>query len=360
VMKPEYTTYKISPHARVRCTECHIGPGASWFVRSKLSGLYQVYATATNSFPRPIPVPVQNLRPAPETCEQCHWPEKFFGWVELRRQFFLPDKQNTPWNIRLLVHVGGANAARGPVGGIHWHMIVSNRMEFIATDESRQTIPWVRVTNQQTGAVTIYESKSNPLTPQQKTLPLRVLDCVDCHNRPTHIFDSPYSALDVAMWLGRIDPAIPYIKAKAAEALVKGGGTVSQASGIELIAQKLSEEYSDYQDQPKIKQAISETQMIFRDNFFPEMKTDWKVRPNNIGHYIWRGCFRCHDGSHVDKTGRAISNDCNSCHIIIAQGGAQGGQPKQETVSLQGLKFDHPGGEIPPEILCSECHTGAP
>jgi hypothetical protein len=360
VMKPEYATYKISPHARVRCTECHIGPGASWFVRSKLSGLYQVYATATNSFPRPIPVPVQNLRPAPETCEQCHWPEKFFGWVELRRQFFLPDKQNTPWNIRLLVHVGGANAARGPVGGIHWHMIVSNRMEFIATDESRQTIPWVRVTNQQTGTVTIYESKSNPLTPQQKTLPMRVLDCVDCHNRPTHIFDSPYSALDVAMWLGRIDPAIPYIKAKAAEALVKGGGTVSQASGIELIAQKLSEEYSDYQDQPKIKQAISETQMIFRDNFFPEMKTDWKVRPNNIGHYIWRGCFRCHDGSHVDKTGRAISNDCNSCHIIIAQGGAQGGQPKQETVSLQGLKFDHPGGEIPPEILCSECHTGAP
>ena len=144
VMKPEYTTYKISPHARVRCTECHIGPGASWFVRSKLSGLYQVYATLTNTYPRPIPVPVQNLRPAKETCEQCHWPEKFFGWVELRRQFFLPDKQNTPWNIRLLVHVGGANATRGPVGGIHWHMIVSNRMEYIATDESRQTIPWVQ------------------------------------------------------------------------------------------------------------------------------------------------------------------------------------------------------------------------
>ena len=75
VMQPEYATYKISPHARVRCTECHIGPGASWFVRSKLSGLYQVYATVTNRFPRPIPVPVQNLRPARETCEECHWPE---------------------------------------------------------------------------------------------------------------------------------------------------------------------------------------------------------------------------------------------------------------------------------------------
>jgi len=356
VMQPEYATYKISPHSRVRCTECHIGPGASWFVRSKISGLYQVYATVTDTYPRPIPVPVQNLRPARETCEECHWPAKFYGWLELRRQFYLPDKQNTPWNIRLLVYVGGAVATKAPVGGIHWHMVVSNHMEYIATDESRQTIPWVRVTNRETGAVTVYESQNNPLTPQQKTLPVRVLDCVDCHNRPTHIFDSPYSALDVSMWLGRIDPSIPYIKAKAAEALVKAAGAVSQARGIDLLTQQLSKEYSDYQDQPKIGQAISETQKIFQDNFFPEMKTDWKVRPNNIGHYIWPGCFRCHDGSHVDQTGRAISNACNSCHIITAQGR----EPKPETVSLQGLKFDHPGGEIPPEILCSQCHTGAP
>ena len=356
VMQPEFATYKISPHSRVACTECHIGPGASWFVRSKISGLYQVYATVTNTYPRPIPVPVQNLRPARETCEECHWPEKFYGWLELRRQFFLPDKQNTPWNIRLLVYVGGAVATKAPVGGIHWHMVVGNRMEYIATDESRQTIPWVRVTNRETGAVTVYQSKDNPLTPQQKTLPVRVLDCVDCHNRPTHIFDSPYSALDLSMSLGRIDPSIPDIKAKAAEALVKAAGAVSQAGGIPLIAQKLSKEYSDYKDQPKIGQAISETQRIFQANFFPEMKTDWKVRPNNIGHYIWPGCFRCHDGSHVDEKGRAISNACNTCHIITAQGS----QPKTETVSLQGLKFDHPGGEIPPEILCSQCHTGAP
>jgi NapC/NirT cytochrome c family, N-terminal region len=357
VMQPEYATYKISPHSRVRCTECHIGPGASWFVRSKISGLYQVYATVTNTYPRPIPVPVQNLRPARETCEQCHWPAKFYGWLELRRQFFLPDKQNTPWNIRLLVYVGGAVATKAPVGGIHWHMVVSNRMEYIATDESRQTIPWIKVMNRETGAVNVYESKDNPLTPQQKTLPVRVLDCVDCHNRPTHIFDSPYRALDISMGMGRIDPSIPDIKVKAAEALIKAAGTGSQARGIALIPQQLSKEYADFKDQSKIGQAISETQMIFRDNFFPAMKTDWKVRPNNIGHYIWPGCFRCHDGSHVDKTtGRAIPNACNTCHIITSQGG----QPKAETVSLQGLKFDHPGGEIPAEILCNQCHSGAP
>ncbi|MEJ2091819.1 MAG: NapC/NirT family cytochrome c [Syntrophobacterales bacterium] len=357
VMKPEYTTYKISPHARVRCTECHIGPGASWFVRSKISGLYQVYATITDIYPRPIPVPVKNLRPARETCEQCHWPAQFFGWVELNRRFYLPDEQNTPWTIRLLVHVGGANVTKGPLGGIHWHMIVDNHMEYIATDESRQTIPWVRLTNRETGASTVYQSKNNPLTPQQlKTLPVRVLDCVDCHNRPTHIFDSPYRALDLSLWLGHIDPSIPFVKTKAAEALMKAAGAGSQARGIELVAQKLSKEYSDYQDQSKIKQAISQTQRIFGENFFPEMKTDWRVRPDNIGHYIWPGCFRCHDGSHVDQAGRAISNECTACHIITGQGS----KPKLETVSLQGLKFDHPGGEIPPEILCNQCHTGAP
>src|SRR5208337_4538648 len=356
VMKPEYIAYKSSPHARVRCTECHIGPGASWFVRSKISGLYQVYAVLTNHFPRPIPTPVQSLRPAQETCEQCHWPEKFYGSLELRRQFFLPDKENTPWGIRMLLHVGGGDTTQGPVGGIHWHMIVSNRIEYMPADETRQTISWVRLTNLETGAVTVYQSQDDPLTPEQKTQPVRVLDCIDCHNRPTHIFYSPYRALDVSLWLDRIDLSIPYIKMKAAEALVESFGAGSQDLGIDLIAQKLSKEYSDYKDQPKIGQAIAETQRIFRDNFFPEMRTDWKVRPNNIGHYIWPGCFRCHDGSHVDKTGRAISNACNTCHIITAQGG----QPKPETVSLQGLKFDHPGGEIPPEILCSECHTGAP
>ena len=357
VMKPEYTAYRASPHARVACVECHIGPGASWFVRSKLSGLYQVYAVLTNNFPRPIPTPVENLRPAPETCEQCHWPQKFYGWVQVRHQSYLPDKTNTPWNVTMMLHVGGANPAQGPVGGIHAHMIVSNRMEYIATDKARQTIPWVRVTNRKTGVVTVYESKDNPLTPQQKQLPTRVLDCVDCHNRPTHIFRSPYDAVDISMWTGRIDSSIPWIKMKVAEALVKAGGAASQSSGIDQIGPSLSKEYSGYHDQAKITQAISETRSIFRDNFFPQMKTDWKVRPNNIGHYIWPGCFRCHDGSHVDKTGKAISHSCDTCHVITAQGN----KPEQaETVSPHGLKFDHPGGEIPPDVMCNQCHTGAP
>ena len=77
VMQPEYTAYQDSPHSRVECVKCHIGPGASWFVRSKLSGVGQVFAVTFNTYPRPIPTPVHNLRPARETCESCHWPQKY-------------------------------------------------------------------------------------------------------------------------------------------------------------------------------------------------------------------------------------------------------------------------------------------
>ena len=145
VMKPEYITYRNGPHARVACAECHIGKGASWYVRSKLSGTYQVYATMADKYPRPIPTPVKNLRPAQETCEECHWPQKFVGNLEHTYNYFLGDETNTPFTVRLLMNVGGGDPTHGPVGGIHWHMNVGNKIEYIAADEARQKIPYVRV-----------------------------------------------------------------------------------------------------------------------------------------------------------------------------------------------------------------------
>ena len=134
-------TYLHSPHARVACAECHIGKGASWYVRSKLSGTYQVYATLADKYPRPIPTPVKNLRPAQETCEECHWPKKFVGNLEHTFYYFLSDETNTPFTVRMLLNVGGGDPTHGPVGGIHWHMNVGNKIEYIATDEARQKIP---------------------------------------------------------------------------------------------------------------------------------------------------------------------------------------------------------------------------
>ncbi|MCX6998327.1 MAG: NapC/NirT family cytochrome c [Kiritimatiellaeota bacterium] len=156
VMNPEYTTYLHSPHARISCSECHIGPGAAWYVKAKISGLYQVYAVAFSKYKRPIATPVHNLRPAQETCEQCHWPEKFSGNLDRVYAHFLSDETNTPYTVRLSLKVGGSDPTHGPVGGIHWHMNVANRVEYIASDERRQVIPWVRVTDRQ-GVVTEYQ-----------------------------------------------------------------------------------------------------------------------------------------------------------------------------------------------------------
>ncbi|MGD8818269.1 MAG: NapC/NirT family cytochrome c, partial [Acidobacteriota bacterium] len=164
VMLPEYTAYQVSPHARVACVQCHIGPGATWFVKSKLSGAYQVYATLADTYPRPIPGPIENLRPARETCEQCHWPEEFFGAVERTFHHYLSDDQNSPWTIQMLLKVGGGYPSTG--AGIHWHMMIADKVEYIATDKERQVIPWVRLTDKQ-GNVTVFQSSDDPLSADQ-------------------------------------------------------------------------------------------------------------------------------------------------------------------------------------------------
>ena len=378
VMKPEFTAYHNSSHARVDCVQCHIGPGATWFVKSKLSGSYQVYATLFDKYPRPIPTPVKNLRPAQETCEQCHWPQKFYGAIEKVRTHFKYDEKNSPWTIQMLLKVGGGDPTHGPVGGIHWHMNVANKVEYIATDEARQVIPWVRITDRQ-GHVTVYEAKDSKLKPDQITsAAIRRMDCIDCHNRPTHIFLSPDEAVDIALSLGRIDPALPSIKKNAVDALAADYQTTPEA--LQKIADSLSKKYAS-SDPATIHRAIIEVQKIYRENFFPEMRSSWKVYPNNIGHFQWPGCFRCHDGEHaavdstgspqVDSTGspqagsagspqaerKTISADCNSCHTIIAQGPGT----DLKTLSAQGFEFQHPSedlGDAWKGQRCSDCHNG--
>lgn len=357
IMKPEYTAYQNSPHARVTCTQCHIGAGATWFVKSKLSGSYQVYAAIADKYPRPVPTPVRNLRPAEQTCEQCHWPQKFYGAVERVHTHFMYDDKNTPWTIRMLIKVGGGDPTQGPVGGIHWHMNVANKIEYIASDEVRQTIPWVRVTDS-AGHVTVYEAKDGKLTAAQIAAAApRRMDCIDCHNRPTHIFHSPDEAVDTAMSIGRIDPAIPSIKKNTVTALA--GTYASSDEAAAKIDATLRAAYTTYPDQAKVQAAIAETQKIYRENFFPEMKSCWKVYPSNIGHLEWQGCFRCHDGQHVSADGKMVSADCKSCHTILAQGSGAALQ----TLSADGLDFQHPAADVGDAwkgMKCSDCHSGGP
>lgn len=360
VMKPEYTTYQHSPHARVACVQCHVGPGADWYVRSKLSGLYQVYAVATHTYPRPIPTPVKNLRPAQDTCEQCHWPAKFFGAQQKTITRYLADEFNSPWQLQMLLKVGGGDPKTGAPTGIHWHMNIKSDISYIAVDERREVIPWVRVVDQD-GHATEYQSTDQLLSPQQRaTATIRRMDCVDCHNRPAHIYRPADQAVEQAFETGRFDRRLPYLKREAVRLLV--ADYHSEANAQQAIRTGLPAFYeNEYptlaQEQAAvIAHAAEELVRIYGVNFFPEMRADWRAYPNHLGHLTSDGCFRCHDGLHKSAAGTVITKNCNACHAILAQGPPQ----DLQNIPLQEQPFRHPvdvGVDVT-EYKCSQCHTG--
>lgn len=345
VMHPEYTAYKASPHARVGCVGCHVGEGATWYVKSKLSGAYQLYATAMNKYPKPIPTPVENLRPAQETCEQCHWPEKFWGAQLKEFEHYTYDETSTPQHVRLLIRTGGAEPTRGLTTGIHWHMNIANEITYVAADPQRQDIPWVRIKGRD-GTVTEYIKEGTEMTPAQiAAAPQRTMDCVDCHNRPSHIYVPPDRSVDRALLAGTIDQSLPYAKLRSVEVLTKDYETTDAAvQGIDRDFRALYA--SDTVDKAKIDSAVKTLQGIFQNTRFPEMKVDWRTHPDNVGHMYSLGCFRCHDDQHVSKDGKRISKDCTICHEVL--------DSKTNTT-----EFQHPVdlGNMR-EYNCSDCHSG--
>jgi len=320
IMSPEYTSHENSPHARVDCAQCHIGPGASWFVRSKLSGTGQVFASVFNTYPRPIPVPVANLRPARETCEQCHWPQRFSGDKVVVHTAYSEDEQNSAATTVLLVKIGG-HAWDGSIGIHGAHLADGTTIDYIATDAKRQTIPQVIYTA--SGKQTVYNSTDVKATPEQLAKgERRTMDCVDCHNRPTHTFQLPDHALDTAMSTGNINPALPYVKKQALAALKQDYPDRDTARS--RIADSLNAFYRTNYPQiyalngKQLASAIAAVQAIYERNIFPEMKVTWGTYINNLGHMDAPGCFRCHDGNHSSSDGKTIPNDCETCHELKA------------------------------------------
>jgi hypothetical protein len=362
VMKPEHTAYSRSPHARVACVACHVGPGADWFAKSKLSGAYQVYATLADIYPRPIPTPIENLRPAQETCEQCHWPEKFFGSRQNIYNHFMYDELNTNWPINMLIKIGGRNIRSGSVIDIHWHVSPDIDVTYRSRGEERQEIPWVNVINTVTGEETVYRNEDDPFSDEDiADAELRIMDCVDCHNRPSHIYNSPDLAIDEAIGAGLIDPGLPEIKRVAVEAMA--ADYESEDEALDAIARIIPEFYqANYDDiydslRPAVDSAVRAVQNEFANSIFPEMKVRWSEYPDNIGHFDWPGCMRCHEGRHVDDRGRRITHQCDACHVIMAQGG---GAEEIAVSTEEGLEFEHPEdiGEAWREMGCYECHSG--
>jgi hypothetical protein len=313
VMQPEYTAYQNSPHSRVDCVACHIGPGASWFVRSKLSGIGQVFAVIFNTYPRPIPTPVRNLRPARETCEQCHWPQKFEQDRLNIINNYGDDEKNSLTKTVLLMRISGAGAHPG----IHTaHLAPGVTISYYPSDESRQTIPRVEYRNSVTGRVSVFTA-SDAKPEALKNLPVREMDCMDCHDRPTHTFQLPGRAVDDAITAGAIPATLPFIKKTAVEVLRKD--YKSQAEARQKITEAIEKFYGDANPRrAEIARAAKAVVAIYDRNVFPHMRVTWGTYPNNLGHMDFPGCFRCHDGGHVTPSGEAIPNDCNTCHLTLA------------------------------------------
>ena len=317
VMEPEYVGHQNSPHARVACVDCHIGPGASWFVRSKLSGTSQVFHTLLDNYPRPIPSPVENLRPARETCEVCHWPRKFDADRLRVIRRYGDDAQNSLTYTVLMVKIGGGE---GGVGIHGMHVGPGVRVRYAYSDQKRQTIPWVEYTDRR-GHTTVYRAGDSK-TPLPGTLPVREMDCVDCHNRPTHTFQLPEHAMDDAMAAGAISAALPFIK-KEGVAVLRAAYATRQDADARIpasLAAFYRQNYPDiYQKQEKlIGQAGGAMAGIYDRNVFPAMRVTWGTYTDNLGHTDFPGCFRCHDGSHTAPGGESVTQDCSACHDLLA------------------------------------------
>jgi hypothetical protein len=360
VMEPEYVTYLHSPHARVACVECHVGEGAGWYVKSKLSGLYQVYSVIFHKYSQPIGTPIKNLRPARETCERCHWPQKFYSWKLVSEKGFLTDSVNTQWNVSMLMRIGPTHSAMGLQEGIHWHINPNVRIEYIADSKDRETIPWVKYTNLKTGEVMIFSDTANQLTAKAiDTLEHRVMDCMDCHNRPSHSYKSAPVFVDNAMVGGEVPDDLPFIK-KVAMNVLKGPFT-NKDSAYKYIGDSIRNFYrisypAIYKSKrASIDKAVNGILDVFSMNVFPYMRASSNSYLNHIGHLESDGCFRCHSDRHVSKQGKVITKDCNLCHTIVAQGPS--GKIEYSNIN-SALGFRHPI-DIQDKwktFNCTECH----
>ncbi|MDH3588078.1 MAG: NapC/NirT family cytochrome c [Gammaproteobacteria bacterium] len=314
VMQPEFTAFQRSPHARVDCVDCHIGPGADWFVKSKISGTWQLVAVAFDLYPRPVPTPIHNLRPARETCEQCHWPEKFVGDKLHVSTHFKEDETNTETKTALLLKVGGIQGRESR--GIHWHVDPQNQIRYLS-DASRETIYDVELSLPD-GSKKVYRNGDAP-----EDAVWRNMDCVDCHNRPTHIYRQPEDEVDLALDEGRIDRNLPFIKREALEELlIEYDSHEAARSGIaSAIDAFYGTEYPEVHSSQAtaIEAAIGQLGDIYVSNVFPAMNVYWDTYPNHIGHEASAGCFRCHDRRHRTEDRERISKDCETCHTVLAE-----------------------------------------
>lgn len=317
VMNPEWTTYQASPHARVPCVDCHVGEGIGPLVNSKLNGAWQMISATFDLYDRPIPTPVHQLRPARETCERCHWPEKFYGNRLVTLARYANDETSTPsyTTLNLKIDAGSAGST-----GVHWHVGEGIEVRYASVDDQRQDMLWVEVLRPD-GSWHRFEN-TRPTPGAVDSGHARTMDCVDCHNRATHIYQNPATAVDEAIRLGRIDRSLPFIRRESIAAVTGSYPTLD--AGRDGIRSGLYAFYRrNYPEQAsawlgRIDGAVAELQSLYQRNVHQEMNIDWNAYPSLLGHSEAPGCFRCHTRQLQDDQGGWISDDCTLCHSILA------------------------------------------
>jgi len=361
-MPPEYAAYQISPHARIGCVECHIGRefiGNQIF--RKAGDVRHIIATAFQTYEYPIRV--KNMRPARETCEKCHSPEKFSDDSLRVIPHFKNDEDNTPYSIYLVLKTGGGAKREGLGRGIHWHIV--NKVYYYPTDTEEQNIPFVRVVNDDGSTMDYVDVESDFNASQIDQSKLKEMDCITCHNRITHRIYTPEESVDNALTLGQISQGIPKIRKVGVDVLRSSYATQADTQvGIAKLESYYKDNYPDYYgaNKDKIDTAIAALQQIYADSVFIDQKVNWDAHPTNVGHIDSPGCFRCHDGKHLDANQQAIRLECNLCHSIPKVAGSQdfvtnieisrGPEPESHHnpnwISLHNKMFD---------TTCSNCHT---
>lgn len=315
VMEPEYTAHARSPHSRVACADCHIGPGANWFVKSKLDGAWQLVAVTFNLYRRPIPTPLHDLRPVRETCEQCHWPTKFVGDRLVIKKHYAEDEANTALTTALLLRVGGGDPVDS--SGIHWHVDPNVTIRY-RSDESRENIYAVEFTDGD-GKLTHFSTRKAP----EEGGIWRTMDCVDCHNRPTHVYKPAADEVDRVISEGLVDKSLPYVRREGLRIIHENYASHEEAR--EKISGQLKQFYAENypkiaeKDAAKIEAAGKALGDAYAVNVFPGMNVGWDTYPNHIGHHQSPGCFRCHNRKMRSEDRQRIPNDCDTCHVILAE-----------------------------------------
>ena len=361
-MPPEYAAYQISPHARIACVECHIGRefiGNQIF--RKAGDVKHIVAMTFQTYEYPIRV--KSMRPARETCEKCHSPEKFSDDSLRVISHFQDDEKNTPYSIYLVLKTGGGAKREGLGRGIHWHIV--SKVYYYPTDSEEQNIPFVRVVNDDGSTVDYVDVESDFDTSDIDPSKLKEMDCITCHNRITHRIYTPEESLDRALALGQISQSIPEIREKGIEALKGDYATQAEAqAGIAKLESYYEGNHPEFYElnSGKVADAIQLIQQIYASSVFIDQKVNWDSHPTNVGHIDSPGCFRCHDGKHLDDKQQAIRLECNVCHSIPVVSGTD-----DFVTNIEISRGPEPESHLNPNWIslhneafgpsCAACHT---